>query len=946
MARAVDFEHGIGRKELQLIRRRFRGLQRERLRRIEADLSASQRNFITLLPLLLHINHPVLPGFTGSDTPAGISDYSPSQAVLRNARKLGRSFSYKKRARRRFHIHGLYLMGSIGSIAHTSGSDFDVWLCHDEQLASEELQALRAKTHKLEQWADELGLEVHIFIMDVKRFGQGDREAISCESSGTTQQHLLLEEFYRTGILLAGRHPLWWLVPPEQENNYAEYAAMLLHKRFVDPLDCLDFGGLEQTPADEFFGAARWQLYKGIESPYKSVLKLLLVEAYSRDYPHVRWLCQEAKASIYGGKLKQDELDPYLLMYRRVEQYLLGRNQPARLELARRCFYFKAEQPLSRRSRSKKYAWQRELLQSLVEEWGWDRSKLINLDSREAWKIDRVLEERNILVQELTHGYHILTEFSRTYAASGQIDPNELSLLGRKLFTALERQPGKIDHINPGISRNLVEKYLSLHHTQTAGGIDGWLLFCGEVNEQAVESAMPVKKTVSLIEMLSWIQVNALADRSTVVALFPDTCSVTPKELHQLLDGLRNSYPASQPGSVPLTALSDRPYADSCTLFINTGLDPMAHLSQAGKQLTSDRSDPLSFGSRHSCLVHTLEQLLVTSWGETLIMRHRSTSGLAKSLCHYLQLTLHNRPEIKAPQVVAFGFSSIRATAIAHRVAQLFSDVCSSFSPEEAGPESRYLFQADDYFYLVQKNRDGFTYFTVETQDELIQLLGEYQPRFRPLVIDQHALQETPLPTILQQNREGTIQLYYFNQRGKTTLYVLDELGALFHQNISGGSERQLLAQQQRFLNDLLMTRSLRTDQTGLCQLLDAPAFFHLSKDRRGNWKTEARTPPRTHITDDYMELRLITEGLELHQSPHMLVCDNQEFSSLEYGDDLFRVVARHIIAHRSQNRNYPIYITGLGFSSSSLEQNWSTIELLNFKKRLETRLNAEASRS
>ena len=93
MAKAVNFSDGIGRKELQLVRRRFRGIQRERLRRIEADLSAPQQDFVNILPLLFHINHPVLPGFIGSDTPCAIPDYSPSQAVLRTARKLGRSFS-------------------------------------------------------------------------------------------------------------------------------------------------------------------------------------------------------------------------------------------------------------------------------------------------------------------------------------------------------------------------------------------------------------------------------------------------------------------------------------------------------------------------------------------------------------------------------------------------------------------------------------------------------------------------------------------------------------------------------------------------------------------------------------------------------------------------------------------------------------------------------------
>ena len=942
MARAVNFTDGIGRKELQLVRRRFRGLQRERLRRIEAELNPSQRDFINLLPLLFHINHPVLPGFIGSDTPAGIPDYSPSQVLLRTAHKLGRSFSYKKRVRRSCHIHGLYLMGSIGSIAHTSGSDFDVWLCHDQQLKPLQLQALRDKANRLERWAAELELEVHIFLMDVEAFRQGDREAISRESSGSTQKQLLLEEFYRTGILLAGRHPLWWLVPPDQEENYTEYTSMLLHKRFVDPIDCLDFGSLQHIPADEFFGAARWQLYKGIESPYKSVLKLLLVEAYSRDYPNIRWLCQEAKAAIYDGVLDLDALDPYILMYRRVEQYLLAREEPERLELARRCLYFKAEQPLSLRSRGKQREWQRNLLQSVVDSWGWNKTKLARLDSRHSWKIDRVLKERNILVRELTNSYHMLTEFSRTYAASGQIDPDEISLLGRKLYTALEKQPGKVDSVNPGISRNLVEKQLSLHYIEMTEGSNGWLLYCGEVDEQAIDTAIPIKKTASLIEMLSWIQVNGLADQDTLMVLFPEACPVDQKELRALLNGLYKRRHALRPGNVPLSELTRSAYAKSGTLFVNTGVDPLAHLSRTGKQLTSDRSDALSFGSSHTCLVNRLEQLIVTSWGETLITHHQSTTGLADSICHYLSLTLHHRPDESAPEVVALGHSSIRATAIARRVEMLFNDVCANFGPDGKGLDSRYLFQADDDYYLIQKDRDGFSYFSVGSSEELLELMEQPQSRFRPLVIDDFALQDTPLPIIMQQNVEGLIQIYYHNKSKETSLYILDEQGALFQQDIPGGNEKHLLVQQKRFFSDLLITRSLQTDDNALSGVLDAPIFFSLNKDRSGNWLTEARTPPRDQFYEEYTELRLITEGTNLNQSPHLLLCNNREFSSLEYGDGLFHAVAKYIMAQRSNHRDYPIYITGIEFTRSALEQRWSTVELLRFKKRLEGRLNIE----
>ena len=937
MAEAVHYRDGIGRKELDKIRRRFIGVHRERLRRIEGELRPSQRPFIHLLPLLFHINHPTLPGFVSTSTAAGIPDFAPGQALLRIARKFSRSFEYKKRARRRYHIHGLYLMGSIGSIAHTAGSDFDVWLCHDPQLSPKALTALRCKIEKIEAWARELALEVHIFLMNADAFRRGELDTLSHESSGSTQPRLLLEEFYRTGVLLAGRYPLWWLVPPEAEDDYTDYAAMLLRKRFVNALDCIDFGGLEKLPADEFFGAAHWQLFKGIAAPYKTILKLLLTEAYAQDYPQIRWLCQEAKRAIYDGQIDMTELDPYVLMYRRVEQYLQQRSEHKRLELARRCFYFKAEQPLSRSAPGRHERWQRTLLKQLTDEWDWGQRDLEVLDSRASWKIDRVVSERNTLVRELTHSYRLLTDFARAYAHSDRIDPEELNLLGRKLYTALEKRPGKIDSINPGISRGLVEEHVSLHYTRIREQEYGWFLFLGEINEEQAPVTGPIKTTTSLIEMLTWCQLNRVVDSTTLLTLFPDDCPVTLQELRSLLAVLHSAYPDGVYVDPEMQQLSKPPTALSCTLFVNIGSDPMARLSRLGKQLTSNRSDPLSFGAAHSSLVNSTEQLITTSWGETLVLSHQGTDGLLDSLCHYLRMTL---PAERAPMVTAHSFSSVRAGGIARRVAQLFNDVCHCFSQAGSGLESRYLLQADDEYYLVQHQQDGFSYQAMHSEAELVKLLGQPLHGYRALVIDDLALRDSPYPAIFQENREGVIQLFLRNGKTTTHLYVLDEQGALFHQPMPANEEHHLLLQQQRFINGIRLTRSLLAEEPAHRLLLDSPEFHRLSRDRDGHFFVEPCTPPRHQLHDSYLDLRLVSEGLNLSQTPYLLTCGEREFSALEHGEALFSRVAEYVLSRRSKHRSYPIYLTGIECSGLSGEGVVSTIELFELKKRLEYKLN------
>jgi adenylate cyclase class 1 len=506
----------------------------------------------------------------------------------------------------------------------------------------------------------------------------------------------------------------------------------------------------------------------------------------------------------------------------------------------------------------------------------------------------------------------------------------------------MERLPGKIDSINPGISESLAEPYVSLHFQHNSSDEECWLLFRGEVNVNKAAATSPVKTTNGLIEMLCWIHLNGIVAEGTVVALYPDDVPVSPREIRELLSALRHHHPFGQPHSVGMKALSQPAYAVYCTLFINTGIDPMAHLSKAGKQLTSSRSNPLSFGSAHTCLVESVEALLVTSWGEVLITRHQGIDGLADYLCHYLQMTLHNRPGKEPPEVEAYGFSSIRATTTARRVAQLCNDICRNFGPNGEGPDSRYIYQAAESFYLLEKEGRGFVATSYSSVEELIDELGQTGNHFRALVVDSDTLQDTLLPTIFEYNQRGKIQLFYHCHNRELSLYILDEYGALFQQEIIGSSERQMLDQQQLFFNELMMLRSRRSEQYDQQQMLEQPEYYRVTRGRDGSWKATKRAMHKPRIGKEYLDLCLISEELELHGAPYMVICGKREFVSLEHGAETFREVARHIYDQRDAGETYPIYLTSLELSGSAPQHGWTTIELLNFKKRVETRLNQE----
>ncbi|MCB1802367.1 MAG: hypothetical protein KDI82_11820, partial [Gammaproteobacteria bacterium] len=97
---AADEEAGPGRKALNRVVGRFLSLRDTRIARIRATLTHEQRSFFDLLPLLLHVNHPTLPGFVSSDTPAGMINFRPTREQILLARRYVRGFKEEKRPQR------------------------------------------------------------------------------------------------------------------------------------------------------------------------------------------------------------------------------------------------------------------------------------------------------------------------------------------------------------------------------------------------------------------------------------------------------------------------------------------------------------------------------------------------------------------------------------------------------------------------------------------------------------------------------------------------------------------------------------------------------------------------------------------------------------------------------------------------------------------------------
>jgi adenylate cyclase class 1 len=933
-----DLDEGVDRKVLSQLRARFLKLNEGRMARAMEGLSTRQQGVLNLLPLFFHVNHPLLPGYVSGSTPAGLSNFEPDASVLAEAQRLTRSFSYKPRhgSNPPRPIHGLFLMGSLGTLAQAEQSDMDVWVCHSQDLSANELIELRRKCQLLEAWAASQGAEAHFFLIDPVRFVRGERDSqLSSEDCGTTQHYLLLDEFYRTAIWLAGRTPIWWLVPVYEEANYDRYTHTLTSKRFIRADETLDLGHLAYIPPGEFIGAGLWQLFKGIESPYKSVLKLLLTEVYASEHPKVQCLSLRFKQAVFANRLDLDELDPYVVVYRRIAEYLIARNEPERLELVRRALYLKVNRRLTG-SGGRPQGWQRSLLERLAHEWQWDHRQLALLDSRSQWKVRQVSSERRALVNELNFSYRFLTQFARQEQTISLINKRDLSVLGRRLYAAFERKADKVEFINPGIAPDLAEDTLTLVYApnRKEPKQSQWGLYNGSLTVLEWEHFAPIKRSRHLLELLTWCHRNGVIDSSTRLALHPGSSDLSEFELFNLLGSLQQSIP------LPLPTVAEEPLLRASVpsevlILVNVGIDPLKHHRELNILMTTERTDSLSYAGVRENLVLTLDQVTLNSWNETLVSRYDGPHALLDCLRDYLN-SLPGGPQ--QPRLRVRCFCHNRAQFIAQRIEDIF-DIAQNLLLSKLN--HRYLIQVQQHYHVLELIPGQVNHIALATLPALLDYLGEERASYSPLHLDPMALDDHDLALLLPMGRPDCIQVFYRVNEEQAYLCVLDEFNALWQQRLPWHDEQSLLVPLQRFLQSIQYRRDAALPmETATPASLDTLYYQLLPSGTGRARRIEARSAPQIPADKPFYDVQAIVGKAAPGKVQVTLYCNQREFCELEHGDQLFRVVAREIVEQRREAERYRCYITDLDLSGLLGDGQGSSHLYLRYKADLERALN------
>ncbi|MCR1837052.1 class I adenylate cyclase [Rodentibacter caecimuris] len=619
-------------------------------RRLERALSGSGdgfRHVLSLFPLLFQLNHSSLSGYV-AQSPCGVANFKLSayqqQFLSSESPELYEQIkdpTYGDNPP----ILGIYVMGSFGSISQSSSSDMDTWICCREDLTENERDLLEQKAQKIKEWAMGFEVEINFYLVDQQRFRHGYySEPLTSENSGSAQYMLLLDEFYRSAVRLAGKPLLWLHLWVENEADYENEVKTRIQNGSLDSQDWVDFGGLAQFSAKEYFGAGLWQLYKGIDSPYKSVLKILLLEVYSKEYPNPHLIARQFKEDLFSGNTTPaHHFDPYIAILSKVTDYLTALSEFKRLDFVRRCFYVKVTEDLAL---YQTHNWRTDYIQILAQEWGWSAEQIHELNYRPFWKIKRAKESHDNLVKFLMMSYHNLVSFARKYKINSSVVPQDINVLTRKLYTTFEELPGKVILLNSQISRNLSEPHISFLEVRGNKHFqDGWYLINRAPNTMMFSQHRIIEYNKSLNKLVAWAYFNRLLTAETQLHLFSRTIEI--ETLRNFVADLRLSFSRENSvagGDILATACEIR----NIVIAVNLTSDPTARITEFKDSLSA--CDLFSFGSLEQNLVGSIDFTYRNIWNEIRTLHFEGPNAILialKVLSNKIYRDANNPPSVQ-----------------------------------------------------------------------------------------------------------------------------------------------------------------------------------------------------------------------------------------------------------------------------------------------------------
>ncbi len=607
-------------------RQAFLRFNRFKISQTLKTLSEVDRLIFLAVPRMLHVNQKKIPGYINDDVPCGIFNYRLDQETQRALEKLFPDVVIRKISSKKPIIQTILLMGSVGSIAQTKKSDLDyTLLINKKDFSPESMELFQKKLRAIEDWTwNNYHLETHFFVNDISDVRENNFGESDSESTGTAMAKLLKEEMFRTMIIVAGRIPFWWIMPVETDDERYDQLCNLINSRqtLLDREEFVDMGNCDDISPGEFFGGSIWALIKSFKSPFKTLMKMGLLENYMFGVSKSNLLCHEIKRNVFAGEKPFIEIDPYITMFQRVEGFFGDGKSDNETDALRTAFYLKVgTQVQGQEMEEGSTNYKKAKLIQLLEEWDWTAFKVDQVNQYSNWQMHQKVALGNRINKILMGSYKNISDKNKSLDASQSlITEKDTHLLGRKLFSYYNKAPYKVENIFALVDGNSCEKELTCYHHQEHQRDKGaWYLIRGK-NLSGLDEIDPgeiMKKAATLDSLLAFTALNGLYNKDTKILMNGDQSAMRDQDVLKLLNHLSSFIAKVNIANISNEDLLMDAYIKQLFTVINFGNPfPREIILADPRNYAKNNKELAQFINSRIERIKNMTYIIMNSWGE------------------------------------------------------------------------------------------------------------------------------------------------------------------------------------------------------------------------------------------------------------------------------------------------------------------------------------------
>lgn len=500
-------------------------------KRIFTELFPRESEIILyLLPWLLSVNHPSFPGYVKNlKKPVQVFNIDSEKEIIRRQPVFKRMFGFQgaesliRIASEALIIQGIYTIGSMGTISSTSRSDCDIWICIDKNDFNDmTLGQFHQKINLIKDWFDaNIKLPVYFFVSDVCDIKNCSFGSVDFESSGSSQKNVLKEEFYRTSIRICGKIPFWWVCFDRGNKvDYEKFVSGFSGDAFGE-YEFIDFGDLSSIPRDEYFGAALWQYNKSLTHPLKSIMKMLLLKMFL-DEPGKELLCHRFRSFVLEQNSDEFLSDPSVFTLREILEHAKGYDAET-FEFIKKCCYLRYDIKLY----SKSVTLKEKYVVDLFKQYTINRDEIHRLNKFTSWNFSDQIEVGSKIFSLLLKIYTDIVAMKD--GISGEIAPQDLTLIGRKLSSCLASKQHKISILRKPIDNlNLPSLIFNIN-----GNI--WRV------SSSMDKSLPIISNANIVYCIAFLVWNDIYLQQQM-RMLPNPTPVTIQEIINLAKKIKDVF--------------------------------------------------------------------------------------------------------------------------------------------------------------------------------------------------------------------------------------------------------------------------------------------------------------------------------------------------------------------------------------------------------------------